>query len=71
MEKQSKKFQFDRVDYLGIAKVLGWTVATALVGLGLDMASVVEVSGTAVYWFPIINTALYAIRSWLKDNKPS
>ena len=67
----SSRFKLDKLDVKSIGKVIGWTVLSALVALGLDVFQVIEVSGSALYFLPIINTVLVGLQKLLKDNKPA
>lgn len=53
-----------------VLEVLLWTVGSALVTVGLDMLSAIEMTGNAIYWLPVVNTLLYSAKEYFKVNKP-
>jgi hypothetical protein len=46
-------------------KVFGWTVASALVVLLIDLLGAVDVPAQYVAYVPLVNTVLYAIKEYV------
>jgi len=59
--------QFKEKELHKALKVFGWSFASLLVVLGIDLISALEVQG--VGWVPIANTVLYALKEFIADNR--
>jgi len=67
--KGSKPFSLGEAEAINIFKVFAWTVGSALVVLLIDLLGVVEVPAQYAFIVPMVNTALYALKEWVADNR--
>lgn len=65
----SKSLAFGSKEFVGILKVFGWTVASALVVLFIDWLGMVEVPAQYAFAVPLANTVLYALKEFIADNR--
>lgn len=65
----SGRFQLDSVAVKKILKVFGWTMASAIVALLISLMGVIELPGEYALVVPIVNTILYALAEFIKENK--
>lgn len=64
-----ESFSFKTPEVKRTLKVFGWTVASAVVVLLLDLIQVVDIPAQYVAYIPIANTILYAIKEYVTDNQ--
>jgi len=64
---QSQKYQLNKEDGLAILKVLGWTLASALVSGLIIVVANLEVPAEYMFLIPIVNTILYSVQKFLAD----
>lgn len=69
MKVSSPRFELNKTDGLAILKVLGWTVATAVILALIDLNSAVQFPKEFLYLQPLLNTGLVTVYKMLKDNK--
>ena len=65
----SKSFSFNRDNAKKVYKVFLWTMASALVTLGISLLGVIEMPVEYVWIVPIVNTALYTIKQLVEDQR--
>jgi hypothetical protein len=65
----SKSFSFNRDNAEKVYKVFLWTMASALVTLGISLLGVIEMPVEYVWIVPIVNTALYTIKQLVEDQR--
>lgn len=63
---ESKRFRLNKEEALSVAKVAGWTIAAALVALGIDLVNLIEIPVEYAFIVPIINTVLYALKEFIQ-----
>ena len=56
-------------EYIKSLHVFGWTIASALIVLGLDLVQVIEFPVEYAFIVPIANTILYALKEFVADNR--
>ena len=61
--------QFKQGELQKVLKVFYWTVASAVVALLLSLVNIIEVPAQYAFVVPVINTALYAVKEWIADNR--
>jgi len=65
----TKSFSFDRENAKKVYKVFLWTMASAIVALGISLLGVVEMPAEYVWVVPVVNTVLYAIKEFIEEQK--
>jgi hypothetical protein len=65
----TKSFSFDRENAKKVYKVFLWTMASAIVALGIHLLGVVEMPAEYVWIVPVVNTVLYAIKEFIENQK--
>jgi len=65
----SGRFQFNEYEAKKALKVLGWSVGSAFVALLLTLVGVMEFPAEYAFIVPVINTVLYALQEFIKDNE--
>jgi hypothetical protein len=65
----AKSFRYSKIEVIRILKVFGWTMASALVALALQLMEVVELPAQYVFLVPAINFVLYALNEFITNNK--
>lgn len=63
-----ESFSFGSYEFSKTFKVFMWTVASALVVMGIDAVGMIDASSEYAFLIPIANTALYALKEWVADN---
>ena len=64
-----ERFTFSQVEAKKTLKVFLWTMASALVVLGIDLVSAFDVPTQYVFLVPIANTVLYSLKEFIADNR--
>lgn len=65
----NKSFSVGRAELLNIFKVFAWTVGSAFVLLLISVMGILEVPAQYAFAVPMVNTALYALKEWIADNR--
>ena len=63
----STKYQLNKEDGLKILKVIGYTVASAIIAVAIDIIPNVEIGANYVWLVPIINTGLVSLKKLLEN----
>lgn len=63
------RFQIKEKEVSKIVKVFGWTVASAVVAMLIQLTGVIELPMEYAFIVPVINTALVALSEWIADNR--
>lgn len=66
----STPFTLDIEDAIKIIKVVGWSAASAAVGSLIAHFQGVEATGQLAILIPTVNTVLYTLRRYIKNNAP-
>ncbi len=64
----SSSFQFNKEDLGKSLKVLGWSLGSALITFAMAMMSSTTFPDQYVWAVPIINTVLFMLYQFVKDN---
>lgn len=62
-------FSLGQKEVSNIFKVFAWTVGSALVAMLISLIGVIEVPVEYAFIVPMVNTALYALKEWIADNR--
>ncbi len=65
----SGPFRFGEVEARKAFKVFGWSMLSAFVALLLSLVGALELPADYAFVVPIINTVLYALNEFVKDNR--
>lgn len=65
----SGPFKFGEEEVRKSLKVFGWSMGAALVALAISLTGALELPGEYAFIVPIVNTVLYALNEWIKDNR--
>lgn len=65
----SGPFRFGEEEARKSLKVFGWSMGAAFVALAISLTGALELPGEYAFVVPIINTVLYALNEWIKDNR--
>ncbi|MHA1304231.1 MAG: hypothetical protein ACTSPI_11075 [Candidatus Heimdallarchaeaceae archaeon] len=63
----SPRFKLNKEDLMNILKVLGWTIASAVVVALMDVVKAVEVPASVLWLMPAINSGLVALKKLLQN----
>ena len=63
---ESRKFRFNKEEWLRVVRVFGWTVASAAVALLIGFVGLWEVPMEYAFIVPVVNTVLYALAEFIK-----
>ena len=64
-----ESFKFGTPEVKRTLTVFGWTLASAVVVLLLDLIQVVDIPAQYVAYIPIVNVVLYGIKEFITDNQ--
>lgn len=64
----SPRFALNKEDLNAILRVLGYTVATAVVTALISLTGAVDFPPELLWLAPVINTVLVALKKYLSDN---
>ena len=64
-----QKYKFGSVELQKSLKVLGWTMASALIVLGLDLVQIINFPVEYAFIVPIVNSILYSLSQVVADNR--
>ena len=65
----SGPFRFGEEEARKSLKVFGWSMGAAFVALGLSLVGALELPADYAFIVPIINTLLYTLNEYIKDNR--
>ena len=65
----SGPFRFGEEEARKSLKVFGWSMGAAFVALGLSLVGALELPADYAFIVPIINTVLYSLNEFIKDNR--
>ena len=65
----NKSFVLGESELSNIFKVFLWTVLSAIVVLIISVLGVIDVPVEYAFLIPAANTALYALKEWIADNR--
>lgn len=65
----SGRFKLDAVEARKIFKVFLWTMASAFVALAISLIGILELPTEYAFVIPFVNTILYALAEFIKDNQ--
>ena len=65
----SGRFSFGEEEARKALKVFGWSVGSAFVALALSLVGVLDLPADYAFIIPVINTVLYALNEWIKNNR--
>ena len=65
----SGRFSFGEEEARKSLKVFGWSMGAAFVALALSLVGALELPADYAFVVPIINTVLYMLNEWIKDNR--
>ena len=64
-----EKYKFGSVELQKSLKVLGWTMASALIVLGLDLVQIIDFPVQYAFIVPVVNSILYSLKELVADNR--
>jgi len=65
----SKRWKLDKEDGLKIARVLVYSAGSALIAALVTILADLDLPSWVLPLVPVINTGLYALEKWLRDEK--
>lgn len=65
---RGKAFEMNTYEWNKSLKVFGWSLGSALVALALAFLANVEVKSEYAALVPVVNTILYAVAQYIRDN---
>ena len=65
----SKRYTLNKEDGQEIAKVIGWTLAAALVTVLIDVVGLIDMPAQYALIVPIVNTILVALKKFIQEKQ--
>ena len=65
----SKKYSFNKEDIVEIAKVIGWSMASALVVVLIDVVGMLDFPTEYAFVVPIVNVVLVALKKFIQEKQ--
>ena len=65
----SKKYSFNKEDIAEIAKVIGWSMASALVVVLIDVVGMLDFPTEYAFVVPIVNVVLVALKKFIQEKQ--
>lgn len=66
---ESKKYTLNKHDLGEIAKVIGWSMASALVVILIDIVGMLEFPAEYAFVVPIVNVVLVALKKFIQEKQ--
>ena len=66
----SRKYTLNKEDGLKILEVIGWTTASAIIAIIIEIIAQVDF-GSYVWVVPMVNTILYALKQFIDEKQDS
>ena len=65
---KGSRFQFKQYEAYKALKVLGWSVASALIAFLIALLDATEVPVEYAFLVPLVNVILYSLKEFVTDN---